>query len=58
MAVGLLSSASAPQNLNALSFAQAITRLMPNGTAPCLVLLPCSRMKLPATSSMAISPRR
>lgn len=34
MAVGLLSSASAPQNLNALSFAQAITRLMPNGTAP------------------------
>ena len=34
MAVGLLSSASAPQNLNSLSFAQAITRLMPNGTAP------------------------
>lgn len=34
MSVGLLSSASAPQNLNALSFAQAITRLMPNGTAP------------------------
>lgn len=34
MAVGLLSSASAPQNLNALSFAQAITQLMPNGTAP------------------------
>lgn len=34
MAVGLLSSASAPTNLNALSFAQAITRLMPNGTAP------------------------
>lgn len=34
MAVGLLSSASAPQNLNALSFVQAITRLMPNGTAP------------------------
>lgn len=34
MAVGLLSSATAPQNLNALSFAQAITRLMPNGTAP------------------------
>ena len=34
MAVGILSSASAPQNLNALSFAQAITRLMPNGTAP------------------------
>lgn len=34
MAVGLLTSASAPQNLNALSFAQAITRLMPNGTAP------------------------
>lgn len=34
MAISLLSSASAPQNLNALSFAQAITRLMPNGTAP------------------------
>ena len=34
MAVGLLSSASAPQNQNALSFDQAITRLMPNGTAP------------------------
>jgi hypothetical protein len=34
MAVGLLSSASAPQNLNAISFASAITRLMPNGTAP------------------------
>lgn len=34
MAVGLLSSANAPQNLNAISFAQAITRLMPNGTAP------------------------
>lgn len=34
MAVGLISSASAPQNLAALSFAQAITRLMPNGTAP------------------------
>lgn len=34
MAVGLLTSATAPQNLNALSFAQAITRLMPNGTAP------------------------
>lgn len=34
MAVGLISSASAPQNLNAISFAQAITRLMPNGTAP------------------------
>ena len=34
MAVGLLSSASAPQNLNALSFAQAITKLMPNGSAP------------------------
>ena len=34
MAIGLLSSASAPTNLNALSFAQAITRLMPNGTAP------------------------
>lgn len=34
MAVGLLSSANAPQNLNAVSFAQAITRLMPNGTAP------------------------
>ena len=34
MPVGLISSASAPQNLNAVSFAQAITRLMPNGTAP------------------------
>lgn len=34
MSVGPLSSASAPTNLNALSFAQAITRLMPNGTAP------------------------
>lgn len=34
MAVGLLTSASAPSNLNAISFAQAITRLMPNGTAP------------------------
>ena len=34
MAIGLLSSATAPTNLNALSFAQAITRLMPNGTAP------------------------
>jgi hypothetical protein len=34
MAVGLLSSANAPTNLNAVSFAQAITRLMPNGTAP------------------------
>ena len=34
MSVGLLTSASAPQNLNAISFAQAITRLMPNGTAP------------------------
>lgn len=34
MTIGLLSSASAPQNLKALSFAQAITRLMPNGTAP------------------------
>jgi hypothetical protein len=34
MAVGLLSSANAPSNLNAISFAQAITRLMPNGTAP------------------------
>lgn len=34
MAVGLISSASAPQNMNAVSFASAITRLMPNGTAP------------------------
>lgn len=34
MSVGLLSSASAPQNLNALSFSQAITQIMPNGTAP------------------------
>jgi hypothetical protein len=34
MSVGLLSSANPVQNLNAISFAQAITRLMPNGTAP------------------------
>jgi len=34
MAVGLLSSVNAPQNLKAISFASAITRLMPNGTAP------------------------
>jgi len=34
MSVGLISSASAPQNLNAISFASAITRIMPNGTAP------------------------
>lgn len=34
MAVGLISSANPVQNLNAISFAQAITRLMPNGTAP------------------------
>jgi len=34
MSVGLISSASAPQNLNAVSFASAITRLMPNGSAP------------------------
>lgn len=34
MAVGLLSSANAPSNLNKISFASAITRLMPNGTAP------------------------
>jgi len=34
MSVGLLTSASAPANLNALSFSQMITRLMPNGTAP------------------------
>ena len=34
MSVGLISSASAPQNLNAISFASAITRLMPNGSAP------------------------
>ena len=34
MSVGLLSSASTVTNLNAISFAQAITRLMPNGTAP------------------------
>lgn len=34
MSVGLLTSASAPADLNALSFAQMITRLMPNGTAP------------------------
>jgi hypothetical protein len=34
MPVGLLSSASAPADLNALSFSQAMVRLMPNGTAP------------------------
>jgi hypothetical protein len=34
MAVGLISSATPPADLNALSFASAITRLMPNGTAP------------------------
>jgi hypothetical protein len=34
MSVGLISSASAPADLNALSFSQAIVRLMPNGTAP------------------------
>lgn len=34
MAVGLLSSANTATNLNALSFAQAITHLMPNGSAP------------------------
>lgn len=34
MSVGLITSATAPQNLNTISFAQAITRLMPNGTAP------------------------
>ncbi len=34
MSTGLLSSASAPADLNKLSFAQMITRLMPNGTAP------------------------
>ena len=34
MAVGLISTATPPANLNAISFAQAITRLMPNGTAP------------------------
>ena len=36
MAVGLISSAfpTQPSNLNGISFAQAITRLMPNGTAP------------------------
>lgn len=34
MALGLLSTANAPANLNAISFATAITRLMPNGTAP------------------------
>ena len=33
MAVGLISSATAPANLDEISFAQAITRLMPNGTA-------------------------
>lgn len=34
MPVGLISTSSAPVDLNALSYAQAITRLMPNGTAP------------------------
>lgn len=36
MSVGLITSAYPvqPNNLNGLSFAQAITRLMPNGTAP------------------------
>jgi hypothetical protein len=34
MAVGLLSTANAPSNLNAVSFAAAIARLMPNGMAP------------------------
>jgi len=36
MAVGLISSAVPvqPSNLNGISFSQAITRLMPNGTAP------------------------
>lgn len=34
MAVGLISSASAPADLNNLSFSQLITRLMPNGSAP------------------------
>lgn len=36
MAVGLISSAypTQPTNLNGLSFASAITRLMPNGSAP------------------------
>ena len=38
MSVGLISSASAPQNLNGLSFAQMITRLMPNGSAPLFAL--------------------
>ena len=34
MSVGLISSATPPQDLNALSFAQAMVHLMPNGTAP------------------------
>lgn len=34
MAVGLLSSASAPTDLNAVSFSSYITRLAPNGSAP------------------------
>lgn len=34
MAVGLLSSASAPTDLNAVSFSSFITRLAPNGSAP------------------------
>lgn len=38
MSVGLLSSANAPANLNEVSFASGITRLMPNGTAPLFAL--------------------
>lgn len=38
MTVGLLSSANAPDNLNEVSFAKAITRLMPNGSAPLFAL--------------------
>lgn len=34
MTVGLLTSANAPDDLNEVSFASGITRLMPNGTAP------------------------
>lgn len=34
MAVGLISTATLPQNLAKISFSQMITRLMPNGSAP------------------------
>jgi len=38
MAVGLLSTASLPQNLAKISFSQYITRIMPNGSAPLFAL--------------------